>query len=187
MAVTGLDNLPRAKSNKQGRTFGPKVLGIKKPDLGLSPLTVQGPRAVAQKKIVRTDGPPQEFDMTRFTRPEWYVYWYLEHRKRWIHGIDFKFQSSMLGGRAEIGGLVSDFEVWRTFYPPGLVMPVHGFFWHRLTSDQRAKDQDQKNRLENLGYVVAAVMEEDVVREVEGGGYSRTIEDALKGIQRFKD
>lgn len=57
------------------------------------------------------------------TYPEAITYYLLEKRK-----IEFSFQSSLDGGRAELGGLVADFLLDNG--GAGLAIQVHGNYWH---------------------------------------------------------
>jgi len=66
-----------------------------------------------------------------------------------IPGVDFVFQSSEFGGRAELGGLVADF----VFPVPRLVVQVMSQYWHS-TPEVEARDVTQQALLEMLGYTV---------------------------------
>ena len=66
-----------------------------------------------------------------------------------IPGVDFVFQSSEFGGRAELGGLIADF----IFPVPRLVVQVMGQYWHS-TPEIEARDVTQQALLEMLGYTV---------------------------------
>ena len=90
--------------------------------------------------------------------------------------------SSLLGGRQELGGLVTDFLLLDRFFPPGLVINVQGEFWHRFTSNQRVKDLTDKIRLTQRGYTVVFVLEDAVLRHLDS-----TMEKALLGIQEYAD
>ena len=131
---------------------------------------------------VATDapGPP---DRTA-TLAEWYVFWWLTVKRRLIEGIDFEFQSSIFGGRQQYGGLIIDF-----FFPnifQGLVINVNGEYWHRYTSEQRAKDLDNKNRLEGAPhyFTVAGVLEDDVLNL---GRIDLIMRNALEGQTMYPE
>lgn len=93
----------------------------------------------------------------RGTLPERVVYKSLEDRD-----LIFTFQSSLQGGRIELGGLVADFIIeFRT----QLVIRVQGQYWHgefdRATGNlingelsQGRRDDEQRGLLEELGYEV---------------------------------
>ena len=42
-------------------------------------------------------------------------------------GVDYDFQSSLIGGRYELGGTIADF----TFREQRMVWRVHGDYWHK--------------------------------------------------------
>jgi len=50
-------------------------------------------------------------DYIKGTLPERIVYYYLVNYMKFQAGVDFDFQSSMEGGRIELGGMVVDFLV----------------------------------------------------------------------------
>jgi very-short-patch-repair endonuclease len=64
-----------------------------------------------------------------------------------IPGVDFDFQSSMMGGRQELGGLVADFLF---FVPKVIVNPMS--VWHTMTLANERRDDDQTVILESMGY-----------------------------------
>jgi hypothetical protein len=178
---------PRARSAKQLKRGSPKTplpIGGKKARSPLPPLRVRGPRGLSTKPV-RTDAPGDGFDVTRFTRPEWYLYWYLTVRKKLIHQQDFRFQSSLLGGRRELGGVVADFQFFDRYYPPGLIVNVDGYFWHSFRSEDRAKDLENRIRLEgDKGIRFVSLSEDDIIAELESpGSYPRVVEAALLGEQ----
>lgn len=95
------------------------------------------------------------------------VMWKALNIRRLIPGI-FTFQSSLSGGRLQLGGLVADFLCQ---YPP-VVIRVQGSFWHgefdRLTGNlmhgdivQGRKDDEQGQILNALGYSVIDFWESD--------------------------
>lgn len=105
---------------------------------------------------------PQDEMPMKGTLPERVVYKALEDRH-----IEFDFQSSLLGGRVELGGLVADFIISR----PPVVIRVQGRFWHgefdTETGDlesgeiaQGRRDDDQRATLEEMGYSVLDYWEE---------------------------
>ena len=74
--------------------------------------------------------------------PERILYKELERRK-----VTFTFQSSMLGGRLQLGGMVADFIL----ADYGAVIRVQGTFWH-TGIEAEARDAYQKAIIENKGY-----------------------------------
>ena len=63
--------------------------------------------------------------------------------------IPFDFQSSMFGGRAQLGGIVADFIFWE----PRIVIRVQGTLWHK-GAEPEARDAIQKAKLENQHFEV---------------------------------
>lgn len=72
---------------------------------------------------------------------------FVEHD--FIPGVDFDFQSSQLGGRAFLGGLVADF----IFEYSKIVVQVQSY-WHTITSEHHQRDTDQSLLLQSMGYTV---------------------------------
>lgn len=101
------------------------------------------------------------------TLPERIVYKALKDR-RLIPGI-FDFQSTLTGGRLQLGGMVADFLCER----PPLIIRVQGKFWHgefdRQTGNlmhgdivQGRKDDEQGQILNSMGYAVVDFWEDDI-------------------------
>lgn len=67
-------------------------------------------------------------------------------RRGYSPGIDFDFQSSQLGGRLELGGLVADFLFPFKRIVVNIQGPTHSQ-WVRIQ-----KDQEQRELLELMGY-----------------------------------
>jgi len=63
--------------------------------------------------------------------------------------ILFDFQSSVNGGRAQLGGIVADFILWE----PRIVIRVQGTIWH-TGAEAEARDKIQKAQLENQHFEV---------------------------------
>lgn len=84
----------------------------------------------------------------RGTLPERIMYKYLTEKMHFISGVDFDFQSSLSGGRLELGGLVVDF----LFEMMRLILQVDGptHIKHR----QMRKDEEQEDILASMGYTV---------------------------------
>lgn len=145
----------------------------------------RGPRLLSAK-VEQTDGPgdvPNTAEIGTATLPEWLVWWYLTRKRRMIPGVDFQFQSSYFGGRRELGGLVVDFLL-PSLFPPGLVINVQGFHWHRYSTQSRANDVITKQRL--MGpphfFTVVYCLEGDLLERLDS-----TMRMALTGTQRFPD
>ena len=91
------------------------------------------------------------------------------------HGEDFDFQTSALGGRQMLGGLVADFLMFR---PPGIVININGRYWHYdRPSAQRGRDIYARVQFTSLGYRVVFVDDDDLLADP---GYY--VEQALQGI-----
>ena len=73
--------------------------------------------------------------------------WLVKHKI-----TDFEFQSSLAGGRFELGGSVVDF----TFPERSLAWRVHGDYWHRGVEKQ-ASDVVQRELLESQGWTVVDI------------------------------
>jgi hypothetical protein len=167
----------RPKFKKPAR----KIPGIQKTRFRSPPLTVRGPKAFIRRAVQSDDPglPPPELVATL---PEWYVYWWLTTKRKLISGLDFDFQSSLFGGRLDLGGLVVDFLLPFHFGPPGLVINVQGYTWHYYSSLLRADALNDKIRLESRGYRVVYVLEDDILYRLEA-----TMQAAITGTQLFSD
>ena len=69
-----------------------------------------------------------------------------------IPDTDFTFQSSQLGGRLELGGLVADF----LFEVPRVIVQVQSS-WHTMTLEHKMRDADQLMLLRHMGYTVLEI------------------------------
>jgi len=69
-----------------------------------------------------------------------------------IPGVDFTFQSSMMGGRGELGGLVADF-----LFPVPMVIVNPMSYWHTISLAHERRDDDQVMILRSLGYTLLEV------------------------------
>lgn len=73
-------------------------------------------------------------------------------------GVDFTFQSSMMGGRAEFGGLVADF----VFPLVKAIIQVQSA-WHKMSSANEMRDRDQSLLLHHIGYQVLEIWPVDIM------------------------
>lgn len=88
-------------------------------------------------QAIKKYGPkPPEF---AGSEPEWIVFNALIDLGK-QPGVDFSYQSRLLGGRVERGGFVIDFEI---FNPPGLSINVQGIYFHY----EQGQGVIQKDRL----------------------------------------
>lgn len=98
-------------------------------------------------------------DILRGTLPERIIYKYLVERMRFVDGIDFNFQSSLQGGRVDTGGIVADFQFPLLFIILNPLGPTHSEYL------RIQKDNEQNAALEEMGYQVYMIPEEDVYDE----------------------
>lgn len=66
-----------------------------------------------------------------------------------LRKIPFDFQSSMIGGRMELGGMVADFIL----LDRNAIIRVQGTIWHTGIVAE-ARDKEHRAIMENMGYVV---------------------------------
>ena len=154
-----------------------------------SPIVVHR-RGLKQEKYGPTD-PREAYAVSRDevvgTLPERIMYKALNDR----HLIPpFSFQSSMSGGRLQLGGMVADFLCEM----PPVVIRIQGSFWHgefdRLTGNlmhgdivQGRKDDDQGQILNSMGYAVFDIWEEMVYDPVLLGNWlDRWINSIMSGM-----
>lgn len=82
------------------------------------------------------------------TLPERILYKYLTDYLRFVSGVDFTFQSSLEGGRLELGGMVVDF----LFPFMKIIIQVQGPTHHEFLRGRR--DEEQAGDLNRMGYTV---------------------------------
>ena len=123
--------------------------GPRRANIGVTPLEQ---RAVPREEVVGT-------------LPERIVYKFL----RDILRLPFSFQSSLLGGRLELGGLVADFilEFQKIILNP--TGPTHDAYV------QQRKDEEQRMTLAEMGYTSYYIPEQDVYNEYK-------FEEIMRGI-----
>jgi hypothetical protein len=107
--------------------------------------------------------------MVRGTLPERILYRTLVHIFHFVENVDFDFQSSLQGGRMELGGIVADF----LFPILKIVLQVQGST--HMEYMRMAKDQEQMGALLEMGYVTYELWENDIYNEYK-------LEDLLRGI-----
>ena len=80
-----------------------------------------------------------------------------------IPDVDFQFQSSLLGGRADKGGLVIDFIFSN---PNDLAISVLGIYFHyRLNGGSRGSDLMTRELLAVQGLTLIFIDEEDLLED----------------------
>ena len=108
--------------------------------------------------------------------PEWQTYlWLIRNR---IRGWDF--QSSLLGGRIFLGGVVADFLFSPPDWTPSMVWRVQGEFFHYESTQKQIEDIFQRVTLENKGYVVVDILGNDIATNRD-----EVLNAALEGRQLF--
>jgi len=96
--------------------------------------------------------------------PEFMVYQSLVRRGR-VPGVDFIFQSPLMGGRLERGGVVIDFLFND---PPDLAINVQGTYYHyEQGTGVRVRDALGKAQLAGLGVTLIFIDEDDVQDDVD--------------------
>lgn len=88
-------------------------------------------------------------------------------------GVPFEFQSKMLGGRDEKGGLIADFTIPSLM----LIIRVQGEYYHYGRPSVEARDLFQKEALTSLGWTVIDILGDDAVSNA-----NYYVSEALKGI-----
>lgn len=95
--------------------------------------------------------------------PEYLVFAELVRRGK-EPGIDFSFQSPLMGGRIEKGGVVIDFLFND---PPGLAINVQGVFFHyEMGWETRARDEIARVQLAGQGITLIFIDEDDIMENV---------------------
>lgn len=78
--------------------------------------------------------------------------------------LDFTFQSSQLGGRLELGGLVIDFLFYN---PPGLGVEVNSVYYHYVQDGGINKDDDiiKRQQMAGLNYRLIFIDDDHLLRD----------------------
>lgn len=84
-------------------------------------------------------------------------------------GIDFDFQSSMFGGRLELGGMVVDFVFPRLMIALRIQGPTH------LNVMRLRKDNEQRQILEAMGYKIYDLDLPTILNEIEFNSFMRNM------------
>jgi hypothetical protein len=84
-------------------------------------------------------------------------------------GSDFDFQSSMLGGRLELGGMVVDYIFPRLMIALRIQGPTH------LNVMRMRKDHEQRQILESMGYKVYDLDLPTILNEIEFNNFMRNM------------
>ena len=115
--------------------------GIRRKKIGLDPLEMRATQGL------------------KGTLPERIVYAYLVEKLRMRPGADFDFQSSLEGGRLELGGIVADF----LFPILRMIIQVQGSTHDTFLRSR--KDEEQAGDLNRMGYTVYAIDDDIIYNE----------------------
>ncbi len=125
--------------------------GISRPEVGQDPLEARA----------------APHDEVRGTLPERIVYKSLIEEFHLLPGSDFNFQTSLQGGRIDTGGIVADF----IFPIMMMVIQVQGPTHFEYLREK--KDEEQKMALEEMGYVVLGIYEDEIYDEFKFDNWMR--------------
>ena len=117
--------------------------GVRRPKVGEDPLEA---RAVSKETV-------------NGTLPERILYLALIHVLHMQPDADFDFQSSLQGGRLELGGIVADFILEYLRMIIRVQGPTHAQFL------RQAKDEEQRMALEEMGYLVCDIYDTTIYDE----------------------
>ena len=96
--------------------------------------------------------------------PEWLTYESLQKAGK-IPGQDFTYQSPLLGGRIQKGGVIIDFDFNN---PPDLAINVQGVYFHyQFGVETRARDQMLRAQLASFGQTLIFIDEDDLFEDAD--------------------
>ena len=99
------------------------------------------------------------------SNPEWAFYFALGELGYQEHE-DFSYETPLMGGRLDKGGLIIDFLF---FNPPDLAVNVQGVYYHyELGSETRARDVLARQMLAGQGITLIFVDEDDLAQDLIG-------------------
>tara|TARA_R110000823_G_scaffold174593_2_gene307253 strand:+ start:338 stop:742 length:405 start_codon:yes stop_codon:yes gene_type:complete len=97
--------------------------------------------------------------------PEYLVYESLTEKFGKKDGLDFSYQSSLLGGRLNKGGVVLDFSF---FNPPDLAINVQGEYYHYgMGLIPMQNDQFVRVQMAGEGITLIFIDENDILNDVD--------------------
>ena len=80
-------------------------------------------------------------------------------------GFDFTYQSPLMGGRTQKGGVVIDFEFSD---PPDLAINVQGVYFHyQFGTETGARDKMVRAQLAGNGVTLVFIDEDDILEDVD--------------------
>jgi len=78
-------------------------------------------------------------------------------------GLDFTYQSQLMGGRSDKGGVIIDFLFSN---PPDLAVNVQGVYYHyNIGMDQMARDTMARSQMAGLGVRLIFIDDEDLLQD----------------------
>ncbi len=180
--------MPTAGSKKS------KTRRIRMPQSPYRPLRIRGRDAVKARgewqvprpgglvihrrgKRTRTEGVDLESRAKhglRGTLPERVFYKALEGRY-FVANVDFDFQSSMDGGRLELGGILADFIFWHRRLVVQVQGPTHEYYL------RFRKDEEQRDVLTDKGFSVLEIDDDDVLDQPTLDAWLRRNLDVSRG------
>ncbi len=96
--------------------------------------------------------------------PEWLTYESLQKAGK-IPGQDFTYQSPLLGGRIQKGGVVIDFDFSN---PPDLAINVQGVYFHyQFGVETSARDRMARAQLAGEGKQLIFIDEDDLYNDTD--------------------
>jgi hypothetical protein len=96
--------------------------------------------------------------------PEWLTYQSLQKAGK-IPGQDFTYQSPLLGGRIQKGGVVIDFDFNN---PPDLAINVQGVYFHyQFGVETSARDRMARAQLAGEGKQLIFIDEDDLYNDTD--------------------
>jgi len=80
-------------------------------------------------------------------------------------GVDFTYQTPLMGGRMTKGGAVIDFEFTN---PPDLAINIQGVYYHyEFGVEQKARDIITRAQLAGQGVTLVFIDEDDIMQDPE--------------------
>ena len=80
-------------------------------------------------------------------------------------GVDFTYQSPLMGGRMTKGGAIIDFEF---INPPDLAVNVQGVYYHyEFGVEQKARDIITRAQMAGQGITLVFIDEDDIMQDPE--------------------
>ena len=94
------------------------------------------------------------------------------------HKIEFQFQTSLMGGIYELGGMVVDFLLPER----RIALRIMGTYWHKGVVKE-GSDLIQREMLANMGWIVVDIWEDDIL---DPARLNETMRKALQGIEMLR-